>query len=60
MPVPLSLVFWAMNATKRYHTAPVFERPVRLKNIYLVRIGSYVLFASILGADMAKKYFLDK
>lgn len=60
MPIPLSLAFWAMNATKRYHTAPVFERPMRLRKIYLARLGSYIIFTSILGANVSKKYISDK
>ena len=60
MPIPLSFAFWAMNATKRYHTTPVFERPMRLQNIYFARIGSYIIFASILSVNTFKAYFSDK
>ena len=45
MPIPLSIAFWAMNAVKKYHTAPVFERPFRLRKVYLAR----VFFYSFLG-----------
>jgi len=46
MPVPLSFALWAMNAAKNYHTAPTFERPIRLRRVYLGRVLTYVVVAS--------------
>jgi len=46
MPIPLSFAFWAMNATKRYHTAAAFERPVRLRKVYLGRVLAYAVTAT--------------
>ena len=42
MPIPLSLAFSAMREAKRFHTAPVFARPFRLRTVYFARIGAYV------------------
>ena len=46
MPVPLSFALWAMNAVKKYHTAPAFERPIRLQRVYLGRVSAYVAAGS--------------
>lgn len=49
MPIPLSIAFWAMNAVKKYHTVPAFERPFRLRKVYLARVCCY----SFLGISVA-------
>ena len=42
MPIPLSLAFWAMDATKRFHASPVYKRPFQLRTIYFARLGGYL------------------
>lgn len=60
MPIPLSLAFWAMNATRRYHTAPVFERPMRLRKIYFARVFAYSLSALVIVGNFVKKKALPE
>ena len=56
MPSPLSIAFWAMSAVKKYHTAPIFERPFRLRKVYLARVCCY----TFLGATTAVTVFFKK
>ena len=56
MPMPLSIAFWAMNVVKKYHTAPAFERPFRLRKVYLGRVFCY----SFLGISTATTIFLKR
>lgn len=46
-----------MNVAKRFHTAPVFERPNLLKRIYFARIIGY---ASLTGVVAFLHYGVDE
>ena len=60
MPIPLSIGFWAMNAVRKYHSAPAFERPIHLQRVYLARVFCYCSFAVITGSMVLLKTPISK